>query len=227
MCETKLDSDIKNVEFLNSNSTYKVYRKDRNRRGGGVLIAIKDCYTVTEIHQPDSNCEIIWSEVQLSNQRKAFIGSFYRPPSSNMDTIEALENSINQLKRKSNNNIIMLGGDFNVGDINWDTLSVHPGANQIKVQQGILDILAENHLDQIQHEPSREDRILDLFITSHPGLIKNCCVIPGISDHDAVITDSNIKPVINKKPAHFFPLYSKANWEQIKKNTINFATDYS
>ena len=121
----------------------------------------------------------------------------------------------------------MLGGDFNVGDINWDTLSVHPGANQIKVQQGILDILAENHLDQIQHEPSCEDRILDLFITSHPGLIKNCCVIPGISDHDAVITDSNIKPVINKKPAHFIPLYSKANWEQIKKNTINFATDYS
>ena len=36
--------------------------------------------------------------------------------------------------------------------------------------------------------------MLDLVFTSNPSLIKTSVSVPGISDHDIVITDMEIKP---------------------------------
>ena len=39
---------------------------------------------------------------------------------------------------------------------------------------------------QMNLPPTRHNHILDIFLTTHPALISDVKVIPGISDHEAV-----------------------------------------
>ena len=43
-----------------------------------------------------------------------------------------------------------------------------------------------------------------------------CRVIPGVNDHDTVLTELNIKPLRNKQTPRKIPLYKKADWEGLK-----------
>jgi hypothetical protein len=72
-------------------------------------------------------------------------------------------------------------------------------------------------LEQLQLNPSRENNNLDLFFTDHPSLIKSCDTSPGISDHHAIVIDSNLKPSYNKPKRRNIYLFKKANWENIKE----------
>ena len=46
---------------------------------------------------------------------------------------------------------------------------------------------------------TRESCISDLFCTNKPGLAKSVNVIPGLSDHELVCADCNIRAQITKK----------------------------
>ena len=67
--------------------------------------------------------------------------------------------------------------------------------NQILiVQQQLIETTTSASLTQIHDQPTRADNMLDLVFTSNPSLIKTSVSVPGISDHDIVITDMEIKP---------------------------------
>ena len=91
--------------------------------------------------------------------------------------------------------------------------------------QELLDIRDEFNLEQLQLNPSRENNNPDLFFTDHPSLIKSCDTSPGISDHHAIVINSNLKPSYNKPKRRNIYLFKKANWEnmneEIAKNRIN------
>ena len=40
----------------------------------------------------------------------------------------------------------------------------------------------------MHNEPTRAKNILDLYFTNNPTLVKNSVSVPGISDHDMVVT---------------------------------------
>ena len=88
------------------------------------------------------------------------------------------------------------------------------GANNRSVQEKLVHISQKHQLGQVHEEPTREDSHLDLVFSSNPSLIKSSTNIPGLSDHDAVITDSCIKPyhTAHKKPKKFFR-FGKADWD--------------
>ena len=64
--ETSLSSDIETVELINSN--YTVYRKDRNRYGGGIMVLIRSALQVTRRLDLETDCELDkcmdWTETQ-------------------------------------------------------------------------------------------------------------------------------------------------------------------
>ena len=64
--------------------------------------------------------------------------------------------------------------------------------------QKLLEIAEEFSMDKMQTKPTREENNLDLFFTNYPSLVNSCNVIPGISDHDVVVTDMELKPQYNK-----------------------------
>ena len=43
-------------------------------------------------------------------------------------------------------------------------------------------------------------------------------VIPGLSDHDIVLAQVNVKPEVTKQVPCNIPLYKKANWDQLKQS---------
>ena len=45
--------------------------------------------------------------------------------------------------------------------------------------------------------------------------------IPGLSDHDIIITDAMIKPTYNKNKSQKRYLYSKANWDKVDNEIAN------
>ena len=54
-------------------------------------------------------------------------------------------------------------------------------------------------LEQIVTQPTRGMNTLDLCFLSHPDLSKGCTVIPGLSDHDAVIVSLVTKLYLQNK----------------------------
>ena len=57
----------------------------------------------------------------------------------------------------------------------------------------MLGIVDELTLTQVVEKPTRSNNILDLVFTTHPDLIEGTYVVPGMSDHSAVICDINFK----------------------------------
>ena len=121
--ETWLSNGIFDNEVLPHG--YNIYRKDRNSRGGGVLLAITDCITSSQLPSPD--VEII--TVLISTDQPFIISVAYIPPNSNDAYHDQLHNHFTNLANESKP--IVLLGDFNYPDVNWATYSgSSPKANK-------------------------------------------------------------------------------------------------
>jgi hypothetical protein len=70
-------------------------------------------------------------------------------------------------------------------------------------------------------EPTRQQNILDLILTNHPGKVIRTDTIPGISDHDIVYTEFDLRPVKLQQKPRTIPLYNKANWYRMKTDLQN------
>jgi len=105
------------------------------------------------------------------------------------------------------NSHIVLGGDFNAGDIRWDTNTVAPNSDRRGLYERLLEVLHDHQLEQVQLEPTKESAILDLYCTNRPGLVKSVCVVPGFSDHHMVVIDSSVR--VAKKPRRQIRQWSK------------------
>jgi hypothetical protein len=54
---------------------------NKNKSHGGVILAItKDCIS-SEVKELQTNCDIVWAEINITGTKQILIGSYYRPPS--------------------------------------------------------------------------------------------------------------------------------------------------
>jgi hypothetical protein len=104
---------------------------------------------------------------------------------------------------------------------------VKPGAKNRQVQEQLLDISLDHHLDQVNPHPTRGANILDLFFTNNSTLINRVEVIPGVSDHDIVFIDTKVVPCRIKKSPHKIRQYGKANYENMKQDIENLGPKIS
>ena len=115
--ESWLDDSISNNEVLPPD--FRAFRKDRvygNDSRGGVFVALRNDIIGTQVDY-DTDCEVIWVQIQLVSCRNIVVGAFYRAPS--LDDPDYVERSRTSLSRinTSNSTLIALGGDFNLRDI--------------------------------------------------------------------------------------------------------------
>ena len=71
--------------------------------------------------------------------------------------------------RNVSNYIIILGGDFNAGDIDWESHTVCEHSLNKQINEKILSVISSSGLVQIQKDFTRSDKILDLLLDKH------CC----------------------------------------------------
>ena len=169
----------------------------------------------------DTQGEFLWVKVSLKDNNPLYVGGFYRQPSEHTtvqidDLAKSLDYVSNKMK-KNPNSTIFLGGDFNAGDIDRESLSVTHSSSQCSICIRLLEVLGLYNLEQQQREATREKCILDLFCTNKPGLVKACYSIPALSDHDC-----DIKAQVSKKPPRRIFKWTKSNWDLIRSEVSKF-----
>jgi hypothetical protein len=115
----------------------------------------------------DTNCEIAWTKIQLKGCKALYTGCFYRKPDNEPSALENLNNSLSRLTHNSNLPNVILTGDFNLPDIDWEEDDIKVGYTiksshnySTEIKQLAIDLVEEHCLQQCITEPTREKNIL-------------------------------------------------------------------
>ena len=223
-CKSKLNQDI--PTYLCFPPDYTVLRKDRSSSGGGVFWAVKSTIAISELpelnDEPDQ--EAIWASVKLGGAKELFLCSVYKPPST--QTLPCVNNlttatyKIFDSHSCSHPNII-ISGDVNLGDIDWfEDPSSTSNPLTSRGMSSLLEYIDKCAFTQHVIEPTcpASGRTPDLIISSTPALVSKVEIHPGMSDHDIVLFDINIKCKRVAKPPHKVYLYKRMDSESLQES---------
>ena len=157
------------------------------------------------------------------------LGCFYRPPDHKVNPILELQSSLDKIVCQSAGlpSIVLLG-DFNLPSIAWSDGHGQISSNPyygIEINSLFLDLLCDIGLEQYVDSPTRHGKILDLTLSTNPN-IHELQVVPGMSDHDAIVFNLLETYIPTQQHPHKVFLYHKANMERIKADLLIFQNDF-
>ncbi|CAB3374421.1 Hypothetical predicted protein [Cloeon dipterum] len=212
--ETWLAPEIKSYEFIPRE--YVILRKDRlggRRAAGGVLLAVRPHLQPRRLQQLEGEAEIVWASVR-AGQLQLLVGSAYRRPNADAEYNTALLRSLERVSREQHNfDGILLMGDLNL-DIKWNVEPLVAGAQPA---EAFMDVFADLSLVQLIKTPTRTTnnsaKIIDLLLCDVPALVENSRVVPGTSDHDALVASLSVKVTQPISAPKRVPNFQRANWQ--------------
>ena len=122
---------------------YTIFRKDRPSRGGGVLLAVNNTIPCQLISSP-SNLEVVCIKLNLSHPITCCV--LYNPPNLLSEYCDNLLNFISNISNSSDRLILL--GDFNLPDINWNVLS-----GNSPVSNKLCDLIFHSGMNQLIDKP--------------------------------------------------------------------------
>ena len=111
-------------------------------------------------------------------------------------------------------------------EVNWESHTVCEHSLNRQINEKILSVISSSGLVQIQKDFTRNDKILDLLCTNKPDLFSDIRSIPGISDHEIILADCDLKPVVCKKPPRTIYLWNKVDWNKIRLLASEFSESF-
>ncbi|XP_048588419.1 uncharacterized protein LOC125572237 [Nematostella vectensis] len=216
--ETHIDDNVLTAEL--GLQGYEIYRQDRKCGGGGVLVATnQDSIISSRIHSlEDEHVESVWCKIEIAGTKPLYNGCMYRTPDRQPESIYYLDSTLNKITSSPCLPNVLVTGDFNLPDISWDCtdcenkyiVKANPQYG-VLVNQAFIDTIHEHSLSQGVTEPTRENNILDLVLTTNPDLISRTEVLNGMSDHSIVLSTVNLKTRTPKKKPRKVFFYKKAD----------------
>ena len=85
----------------------------------GRICLVYDIISQEESVLSADGVELVWEKVSVVGKRGLYIDSLHRPPNSDIEYLEKLNESLNRIS--NTNSTIWLEGDFNLPHINWET----------------------------------------------------------------------------------------------------------
>ena len=169
-------------------------------------------------------------KVKVKGASDLYIWSYYRSPDkNNPEYLQQLHSLLNRITTDKGAPL-WLGCDLNLPNIKWEDESVSQYASNSSVAHQLLNITGDFYLNQVVTEQTRVTEttasILDLFFTSTQTLINQVKVIPGISDHEAVLIESSLRQMRVKTPPRKVFQYIKADYEGIKQKLKTFQIEF-
>ncbi len=191
------DSEILPIDFC-------IYRRDRESRGGGILIGVKKSIP-SRLYSIGCNAEFL--AIEISTKPTVLLCCVYVPPNSPNDYYT---NIISSLRSLSTSNHIIILGDFNTPDINWNSLS-----GSTFFSNELCELTFDMNLSQLITTPThKHGNILDLVFTNLPGQTQNLQVDNStlFSDHFFITFDLKLNlPSSKSNKAKPLFNYSKTN----------------
>lgn len=211
-----MNPDICDNEILPDNNLYKIYRNDRiDRRGGGVLVAIKKTLQSYCIDNT-SSLEIVWAAFPMSSGT-ILIGACYRAPASDNSFLNSLRDSVSEALHLCPANHVYLFGDFNFMLIDWEHMS-----SSCHASLELINLTLDFNLFQIIKEPTRALNILDLVFTNVPDTVVSLSNVDGFSDHNLIQLTLNIPKPVPGTTKKQIRDYNRANYDEINSELEHF-----
>ena len=184
--ESWANNDITYAEF--GLEGYVMFRKDRTgRRGGGVLLYIKETIPAYELQlHEEADCnEAIWCNL-VTGYTTVTIGVVHRCPNITEQNNEKIHNAISEVSKAG----CIIMGDFNHGNIKWDSLQ-----SRGVEDQKFVCLVQDNFFSQHVLEPTRAARLLDIVLSSQKEFVDNFVIQEplGSSDHNQLHFNINVK----------------------------------
>ncbi|XP_072025359.1 uncharacterized protein [Amphiura filiformis] len=209
--ETWLHQDIANAELQIPG--YQTTRLDRQYKGhGGILLYTKDGIEV-QVREDAALAEYedaLWCDISCpSTEADMLLGIMYRSQYNTNEQNDSLNQVLKSLKDEKKD--IMVIGDFNYREINWEIMQAGSGR-----AEAFMDVILDNLWTQHVTKPTRLNSLIDLVITSNPDMVDDVQVVAhlGTSDHCMLIWDTNylVEPVKSPPKRDF----RNANFDQMK-----------
>ena len=206
---------------------YNVFRKDRfigsgkKKRGGGVLMYVKEGLMASEIVQDEGDCEALFVKLKIMggfSSSEIIVGVCYKSPNAEREEAENLYRSIR--KQVGAGAVVM--GDFNYGDINWETMTASSAEGK-----GFVDLVQDCFLIQQVEWPTRgSGKILDLVLSTEQGLVDGVVVGGPVAncDHYRIefVIPVKVGETVSKRERYN---YHKADYEAICNELVNVKWD--
>ncbi|KAK3098073.1 hypothetical protein FSP39_015909 [Pinctada imbricata] len=206
---------------------YDTYRKDRSDGYGGVLVAVKSNFSSSQI---DMNLQSEMVAVHITGEKNTslVVGSFYRQPNRDPNHARQLCDDITKIVRDNQKSTIWIAGDANLPDILWNTDTINGNRYPTEINESFLQMKNDTGLEQVITFPTRDNNMLEIFLTNKPGLINRCTPIPGISDHDTIAyIEASVKAKYKRPTKRKIYLWKKANVEELHTEMQNFANEFT
>ena len=227
LTETWLSGDVTDDEILTDLPNFDVFRNDRKgARGGGVLIATSKLLSCSVV-DITTDLEILWLLIR-STPLTLLLGVCYRPPQSSPDFPQKFNNILNHLILKHPNARVLIFGDFNYPDIDWQDQAALSGTSAEAKE--FVNICLNFNLTQLVLEPTRvtnsSANILDLILTTHPESLSSLTYLREISDHKVIHSVFNFSHLPSQMQSKTISLYDKGNYEAINNELQGFLPDF-
>ena len=186
-----INPSLLSLDGYNYHLNFNLEDEDLGKSGiRGVIIYYKDSLVVNEVMLDMIDFkDHVWIEV-MGKSSSLLLGCIYRSPSdeSTKSLIDSVKTVSSLIEKATNiNKNLVIAGDFNLKDINWNYDHSLVDKDYIK---SFIRTLHDNYLTQHITEPTRyrvnqESNILDLVISSKEEMIQDIQYLPplGNSDH--------------------------------------------
>ena len=178
IADTWLGDTISLPQFLVER--YSVFRRDKNRNGGGVMLLVDIMYDAVEIAFNNSIIEAAWYFFCVFKQ-KCVCSTLYRTNSSNAEYFNSMCEMITNVCNSHPRNPIIISGDFNISNISWEFLY---SLRNKKITYEFVKCIQENILTQYVNFPTKKYNLLDLLFC------KNLTSLPVI-EHASLLINSD------------------------------------
>ena len=156
----------------------------------GIIIYVDNKLTAVEVDVFTTFSECVFVQIKNKKSVTITVGAFYRSPSSTQQNDESLYMLISNLLKQNKEKILLIG-DFNFRNVNWENWTCS-SPNISLADNKFIDCLQRNLLLQHVNFPTRargsnSPHILDLIITNEDFVSNVINLSPlGKSDHSVI-----------------------------------------
>ncbi len=201
---------------------YDIFSQNIDKdKGRGIILYVHKHLEAKEVHMKTRYEESTFAKIKLNNKDNLLVGLIYRSDSGSAENNGNLRKLITEASSLGNSHLLLMG-DFNYPDINWNSWSTK-GDSPESDEYLLLENLRDNYLFQHVDRPTRwrgtdTPNLLDLILTSEDGMVSEVDYDSplGKSDHCVLTFQFNCYAVI-KERVKTVRCYDKANYEEISR----------
>ena len=199
------------------------YDRPTPRRGGGVAILLRKNLKFHLVAAPlnYSHIELLCIDIDHYDTPCRII-CYYRPPGlSNLD-VEYIDCTVRYFQHLcSTDRTVVITGDFNLPDVDWD---YYHGPDNF-IYNSVLQFINSYGFTQYVNSGTRGSNVLDLLLADSSCLISNVNILPpiGTSDHSTVLFKMNlsVSTVDSNKEKQVYRHYTRADYDGLNSYLLS------